>query len=40
MVEVEVNQTLAEEQNKAFARLMFTDKETRNRIRKIIREEL
>lgn len=40
MVEVEVNQTLAEAQNKAFARLMFTDKETRNRIRKIIREEL
>lgn len=40
MVEVEVNQTLAESQNKAFARLMFTNKETRNRIRKIIREEL
>ena len=40
MVEVEVNQQLAEAQSKAFARLMFTDKETRNRIRKIIREEL
>lgn len=40
MVEVEINQQLAESQNKAFARLMFTDKETRKRIRKIIREEL
>jgi hypothetical protein len=40
MVEVEVNQQLAEAQSIAFARLMFTDKETRNRIRKIIREEL
>lgn len=40
MVEVEVNQQLVEDQNRAFARLMFTDKETRNRIRKIIREEL
>lgn len=40
MVEVEVNQQLAEAQSTAFARLMFTDKETRNRIRKIIREEL
>ncbi len=40
MVEVEVNQQLVEDQNRAFGRLMFTDKETRNRIRKIIREEL
>ena len=40
MVEVELNQQLAEAQSVAFARLMFTDKETRNRIRKIIREEL
>ena len=40
MVEVEVNQQLVEEQSRAFGRLMFTDKETRNRIRKIIREEL
>ena len=39
-VGVEVNQQLAEAQSVAFARLMFTDKETRNRIRKIIREEL
>ena len=39
MVEIEVNQQLVEEQNKAFGRLMFTNKETRNRIRKIIREE-
>ena len=39
-VGVEVNQQLAEAQSTAFARLMFTDKETRNRIRKIIREEL
>ena len=40
MVEVEVNQQLAEAQSVAFARLMFTDKETRKRIQKIIREEL
>lgn len=40
MIEVEVNQQLVEAQSIAFARLMFTDKETRNRIRKIIREEL
>jgi len=40
MIEVELNQQLAEAQSVAFARLMFTDKETRNRIRKIIREEL
>ncbi len=40
MVEVELNQQLAEEQSRAFARIMFTDKDTRNRIRKIIREEL
>lgn len=40
MVEVEVNHQAVEQQNRAFARLMFTDKETRNRIRKIIREEL
>ena len=40
MVQVEVNNRLVEEQNKAFGRLMFTNKETRNRIRKIIREEL
>lgn len=39
-IRVELNQHLADQQNKAFARLMFTDKETRKRIRKIIREEL
>ena len=39
-VGVEVNQQIVEQQSRAFARLMFTDKETRNRIRKIIREEL
>ena len=39
-IRVELNQHLAEQQNKAFGRLMFTDKETRKRIRKIIREEL
>ena len=39
-IRVELNQHLAEQQNRAFGRLMFTDKETRKRIRKIIREEL
>ena len=39
-IRVELNQHLVEQQNRAFGRLMFTDKETRKRIRKIIREEL
>lgn len=39
-IRVELNHQLAEQQNRAFGRLMFTDKETRKRIRKIIREEL
>ena len=39
-IRVELNQQLVEQQNRAFGRLMFTDKETRKRIRKIIREEL
>ena len=40
MIQVELNQQLADQQAKAFARLMFTDADTRERIRKIIREEL
>lgn len=40
MVNVEIDEQKVEQQSRAFGRLMFTDKETRNRIRKIIREEL
>lgn len=40
MVEVEVNEHLIEQQSRAFARLMVSDKETRNRIKKIVREEM
>lgn len=39
-VDVELNENLAQQQNKAFARLLVSDKETRKRIKKIIREEL
>jgi hypothetical protein len=39
-IQVELNEQLVEQQNRAFGRLMATDKETRQRIRKIIREEL
>ena len=40
MIQVEVNQQLAKQQAKAFARLLISDKDMRKRIRKIIREEL
>ena len=39
-IQVELNEQLVEQQNRAFGRLMATDKETRKRIQKIIREEL
>lgn len=39
-IQVELNDQLVDQQNRAFGRLMATDKETRQRIRKIIREEL
>lgn len=39
-IQVELNDQLVEQQNRAFGRLMATDKETRKRIQKIIREEL
>jgi hypothetical protein len=39
-IQVELNEQLVDQQNRAFGRLMATDKETRQRIRKIIREEL
>lgn len=39
-IQVELNEHLVDQQNRAFGRLMATDKETRKRIRKIIREEL
>ena len=39
-IQVELNEQLIEQQNRAFGRLMATDKETRKRIQKIIREEL
>jgi len=39
-VQVEINEQLVDMQNRAFGRLMATDKEMRKRIRKIIREEL
>ena len=39
-IQVELNEHLVEQQNRAFGRLMATDKETRKRIQKIIREEL
>lgn len=40
MLEVEINEAQIIRQNKAFARLLVSDKETRKRIRKVIREEL
>lgn len=40
MIQVEVNQQLAKQQAKAFARLLISEKDMRKRIRKIIREEL
>lgn len=40
MINVELNEQLVREQSQAFARLMFTDPDTRKRIRKIITEEL
>ena len=40
MVEIEINQSVAQAQQTALASLFVTDKETRNRIRKIIREEM
>lgn len=40
MIQVELNEQLVEQQARAFARLMFKDADTRERIRKIIREEL
>ena len=39
-IQVELNEQLVDQQNRAFGRLMATDKETRKRIQKIIREEL
>ena len=39
-IQVELNEQLVEQQNRAFGRLMATDKDTRKRIQKIIREEL
>lgn len=39
-IQVELNEQLIDQQNRAFGRLMATDKETRKRIQKIIREEL
>jgi hypothetical protein len=39
-IQVELNEQLVEQQSRAFGRLMATDKETRKRIQKIIREEL
>ena len=39
-IQVELNEQLVNQQNRAFGRLMATDKETRKRIQKIIREEL
>lgn len=40
MVEIEVNQQVARNQNKALAALFVSNKDTRKRIRKIIRDEL
>lgn len=40
MIGVELNERLVEQQARAFAALMFRDADTRERIRKIIREEL
>lgn len=40
MVEIEVNQQVARNQNEALAALFVSNNETRKRIRKIIREEL
>lgn len=40
MVEIEVNQQVAHNQNEALAALFVSNNETRKRIRKIIREEL
>jgi hypothetical protein len=39
-IQVELNEQLVDQQNRAFGRLMATDKETRKRIQKIIHEEL
>lgn len=39
-IQVELNEQLVDQQSRAFGRLMATDKETRKRIQKIIREEL
>ena len=39
-IQVELNEQLVDQQNRAFGQLMATDKETRKRIQKIIREEL
>lgn len=40
MVNVEIDEQKVEQQSRAFGRLMVTDKETRARIRKIIRAEM
>lgn len=40
MIKVEVNQQLVKQQSEAFARLLVSDKETRKRVKKLIRKEL
>jgi uncharacterized protein (DUF2267 family) len=40
MVEVEINQQVAEQQSKALAALFIDNPDTRKRIRKIVRAEL
>ena len=40
MIDIEVNQQILHNQNEALAALFVSNKDTRNRIRKIIREEM